>query len=71
VEESFDPLDQDLKHGTVKYGSLLPERMVDYLFFRLPKGWSSDYRRIDSLYGSDHYPLLGRVQIGDERALHQ
>jgi len=71
VEESFDPLQQHLQHGTVRYGSLLPERMVDYLFFRLPEGWSADYQHIDALYGSDHYPLLGRVQIGGDQALDQ
>jgi endonuclease/exonuclease/phosphatase family metal-dependent hydrolase len=71
VEKSFGPLHRHLRQGTVRYGPLLPERMVDYLFFRLPEGWSANYRRIDSLYGSDHYPLLGRMQIGGEGALHQ
>ncbi|MBW2173015.1 MAG: hypothetical protein JRF69_13815 [Deltaproteobacteria bacterium] len=71
VEESFDPLQQHLQLGTVRYGPFLPERIVDYLFFRLPEGWSADYQRIDALYGSDHYPLLGRVQIGGDQALDQ
>jgi endonuclease/exonuclease/phosphatase family metal-dependent hydrolase len=71
VDESFDSPHQHLQHGTVRYGPLLPERMVDYLFFRLPEGWSAHYQRIDTLYGSDHYPLLGRVQIGRDEALGQ
>ena len=51
--------------GTVKRTFVFPERMVDYLFFRTPNGWSGDYQRVGDLYGSDHYPLLGRVQIRD------
>ena len=34
-------------------------RQLDYVFFRLPDGWSGDSRRLASRYGSDHYPLLG------------
>jgi endonuclease/exonuclease/phosphatase family metal-dependent hydrolase len=64
VEESFAPLQENLPHGTVRYGYLLPERMVDYLFFRLPDGWIGKYRRLADRYGSDHYPLVGRLQIG-------
>lgn len=51
--------------GTTKRSFLFPDRTVDYLFFRLPKDWTGAYHRVDHLYGSDHYPLLGRVKMGD------
>jgi endonuclease/exonuclease/phosphatase family metal-dependent hydrolase len=53
-------------HGTLEFGAIL-ERQTDYLFFRLPLGWSGRYRRIDDTYGSDHYPLLGWVRFGAPR----
>lgn len=36
---------------------------LDYLFFRLEDGAVTDYHRLDSTYGSDHYPLLAWVHI--------
>jgi endonuclease/exonuclease/phosphatase family metal-dependent hydrolase len=39
-------------------------RRIDYMFFRLPPDWRARYERLDSRYGSDHYPLLGWVRIG-------
>jgi endonuclease/exonuclease/phosphatase family metal-dependent hydrolase len=42
---------------------LLPDRVLDHLFFRLPEGWHGDYRVIDVAYGSDHRPLVGRVLL--------
>ena len=65
MEQFFDRPATFSGLGTVKRGLLYPERMVDYLFFRIPEGWTGGYQRVDDLYGSDHYPLLGRVQIGD------
>jgi endonuclease/exonuclease/phosphatase family metal-dependent hydrolase len=65
MEQFFDRPATFSSLGTVKRGFLYPERMVDYLFFRIPEGWTGGYQRVDDLYGSDHYPLLGRVQIGD------
>ncbi len=47
--------------GTVAV-PVLPDRRVDYLLFKLPDGWAAHYRRLDVRYGSDHYPLLGRVE---------
>jgi endonuclease/exonuclease/phosphatase (EEP) superfamily protein YafD len=70
MEQFFDrPASSDF--GTVKRTFLFPELMVDYLFFRLPKGWTGTYHRVDDLYGSDHYPLLGRIQIGDRGVLNR
>jgi endonuclease/exonuclease/phosphatase (EEP) superfamily protein YafD len=37
-------------------------RQLDYVFFRLPDGWSGDSHRVASRYGSDHYPLLAWVR---------
>ena len=37
--------------------------MLDYLFFRLPDGWTGVSTRVDDRFGSDHHPLLGRIQI--------
>lgn len=39
-------------------GSLF-DRPLDYMFAELPAGWRLEYQRVDSTYGSDHYPLLG------------
>ena len=69
VQRFFDRPILLSRRGTVRLGRLLPERMVDYLFFRLPEDWTANYQRVDKRYGSDHYPLLGRVQIGDCRDL--
>jgi endonuclease/exonuclease/phosphatase family metal-dependent hydrolase len=64
MERYFDrPASSDF--GTVNRTFLFPERMVDYLFFRTARGWACSYRRVGDLYGSDHYPLLGRVRIGE------
>ena len=34
---------------------------LDYLFFNLPKNWSATSRRLDTRFGSDHYPVIGRL----------
>jgi endonuclease/exonuclease/phosphatase family metal-dependent hydrolase len=34
---------------------------LDHLFFRLADGWRAEFRRADDAYGSDHYPLIGRI----------
>ena len=65
MEQFFDRPAASSDFGTVKRTFLFPERIVDYLFFRIPVGWTGAYQRVGNLYGSDHYPLLGRVQIGD------
>ena len=65
MEKYFDRPATLSRFGTIKRGILYPERMVDYFFFRLPEGWTGGYQRVDDLYGSDLYPLLGHVQIGD------
>ena len=34
-------------------------RHSDHLMFRLPRGWHGEYDRLDTTFGSDHYPLAG------------
>ena len=35
---------------------------LDYLFFRLSDGWSASTERLDRKFGSDHHPVIGRIQ---------
>ena len=34
---------------------------LDYLFFRLPDGWTSSTRRLEDRFGSDHFPVIGTI----------
>jgi len=36
---------------------------IDYLLARLPSGWAMTSQRLDSRYGSDHYPVLGILTL--------
>jgi len=38
-------------------------RVIDWMFFRGPAGWSFDDARAPRTYGSDHYPVFGWVRI--------
>lgn len=38
-------------------------RIIDWLFFRGPSGWTFDDARASGTYGSDHYPVYGWVKI--------
>jgi endonuclease/exonuclease/phosphatase family metal-dependent hydrolase len=35
---------------------------LDHVLLRLPEGWRASVRRLDSKYGSDHYPLIAVVE---------
>ena len=50
-------------------GGVLPLRL-DHLLFRLPAARALLVRTVESRYGSDHYPVLGEVWLGEpaERA---
>ena len=52
------------RHATSKVGpfGVLGFRL-DYMFFRAPSSWRVGYERLDAMYGSDHYPLLGWIQF--------
>jgi endonuclease/exonuclease/phosphatase family metal-dependent hydrolase len=39
-----------------------PFLRLDHLFSRLPDGWRVSAKRLDDTLGSDHYPLLARLQ---------
>jgi endonuclease/exonuclease/phosphatase family metal-dependent hydrolase len=36
---------------------------LDHVFFRLPAGWTGRVERLDERYGSDHYPLVGTIEL--------
>jgi endonuclease/exonuclease/phosphatase family metal-dependent hydrolase len=65
VEQFFHRPPGSSESKTLMGGPVLPDRMVDYLFFRTPETWRAEYERADLAYGSDHYPLIGRVLIQD------
>jgi len=44
---------------------LFPDRLVDYLFFRIPKNYHIERYYINDYYGSDHYPLITKISFLD------
>ena len=36
---------------------------LDHMFFRLPDGWRGTFKRGADRYGSDHYPLIGSIDL--------
>jgi endonuclease/exonuclease/phosphatase family metal-dependent hydrolase len=36
---------------------------LDHVLFRLPDGWKATLRRAGQRYGSDHYPLVARIDV--------
>ena len=36
---------------------------LDHVFFRLRPGWHAEFRRAESRFGSDHYPLVGALHF--------
>lgn len=55
--------------STVPAPWLLPDRMLDHLFFRLPEGMRGWTRVIRSRYGSDHHPVVARIGALDSAEL--
>jgi endonuclease/exonuclease/phosphatase family metal-dependent hydrolase len=43
---------------------------IDEIFARLPSGWVMTVRRLDHSYGSDHYPLMGILEVPTESGAH-
>jgi endonuclease/exonuclease/phosphatase family metal-dependent hydrolase len=41
----------------------VPDRRIDYFFFRLLEGQTARYERLDERYGSDHYPLAATIRF--------
>ena len=46
---------------TVSAPGPLPDLLLDHLFFRLPPDMSASYQVVENRYGSDHFPVLGRI----------
>lgn len=44
---------------------------IDYLLARLPRGWAMTTQRLDSQYGSDHYPVLGILTLPETASASQ
>jgi endonuclease/exonuclease/phosphatase family metal-dependent hydrolase len=42
---------------------LFPDRLVDYLFFRIPENWLTEKYYVNDYYGSDHYPLIIKISL--------
>jgi endonuclease/exonuclease/phosphatase family metal-dependent hydrolase len=64
VREIFRQPETMSRQGTVKPGPFLPDRVSDYIFFDIPNSWQAEGHRADELYGSDHYPLIGILNVG-------
>ena len=54
------PLEHQMSPTAERLGA---GRVIDWLFFRGPQGWSFDDARAGQMYGSDHYPVFGWVRI--------
>lgn len=65
LEGAFPHSGRNLERATVPAPWILPDLVLDHLFFRLPKGWSASYRVIENRYGSDHRPVLARIRMND------
>ena len=46
-----------------KHYPLFPDRLVDYLFFRIPENWRTEKYYVNNNYGSDHYPLITKISL--------
>lgn len=46
---------------------LFPDRLVDYLFFRVPENWHTEKYYVNDYYGSDHYPLIIKISFRNNR----
>jgi endonuclease/exonuclease/phosphatase family metal-dependent hydrolase len=63
-DAAYRELSQKLAPATVedRRATFGPMRL-DHVLFRLPAGWRAELRRLDSKYGSDHYPLVATVEL--------
>ncbi len=61
LEGAFPQSGRQLRMATLSSPWILPDLVLDHLFFRLPEGWSASYRIIEDRYGSDHRPVLARL----------
>ena len=67
VENFFNQLGIVSKSDTHKIPrkryQLFPDRLVDYLFFRIPENWYTEKYYVNDYYGSDHYPLITKISF--------
>jgi endonuclease/exonuclease/phosphatase family metal-dependent hydrolase len=52
--------------GPTHVSHLIIRARLDYLFARAAGGRMTDYQRVPSLYGSDHYPMLAWIHPVDD-----
>jgi endonuclease/exonuclease/phosphatase family metal-dependent hydrolase len=69
IEKFFNRIDtrtgnNNLKTPLKRY-PIFPDRLVDHLFFRVPKNWYTEYYFVEDRYGSDHYPLITKISFLD------
>jgi endonuclease/exonuclease/phosphatase family metal-dependent hydrolase len=62
MHERF-PETEEIAPGTTYSRKILPDRRVDYLFFRFPGGGKVPYRRLENRFASDHHPLIAVVPL--------
>jgi hypothetical protein len=63
IEWSFIKPRQTPEKGAMQMVPFLYYTTVYYMFFRIPNSWKGSYRRAEDTYGSDHYPLIGRLHF--------
>jgi endonuclease/exonuclease/phosphatase family metal-dependent hydrolase len=57
LQRSFPHAELHILRTTFRFGLRL-----DYFFFRLADGWRGDWHVADSAFGSDHRPLVARIE---------
>jgi len=57
------PLPEEFDKQPTFAAPYLPDRRIDYFFFRLLEGQTASYERVDDRYGSDHYPLIATIRF--------
>lgn len=62
VHEAFGKPAEFPKKDTIQ-AKWMPDRQVDFMFFRLDGDCTGWYDRVDHRYGSDHWPLIGWVHL--------
>jgi endonuclease/exonuclease/phosphatase family metal-dependent hydrolase len=70
VENFFNQLEMASQFDSLKIPRkrypLFPDRLVDYLFFRIPENWYTEKYYVNDYYGSDHYPLITKISLSNE-----
>lgn len=67
LSEAFPLPEKPPDRRTLRAPGPLPDLVLDHLFFRLPDGLGASSQVVENRYGSDHYPVLGRVIVSPPR----